>query len=253
MTAKHMLIDLYDPFKRGHTSDNPIKWECVQTFRKLTLVSATTFIVHPIGKLYMVLGLLSVFFLHHLHVRPYADDRYVYFGGGFSRAAHSAIPPLTDFRFRIPLRLKTIKDVHSVSAYNFWTVHSVFPPQKIGLYSGLFRHSANLETPQIGFKNYRGCVSHPLFGTVTPYKHCVPFHRVFCTIGVHCMVQLSPSDQNFCCRESFDGEALRRWHHYGEIISRIYKFNIIKKIKCTLSHHHNLFKKAASSEVRFIW
>ena len=90
MTAKHMLIDLYDPFKRGHTSDNPIKWECVQTFRKLTLVSATTFIVHPIGKLYMVLGLLSVFFLHHLHVRPYADDRYVYFGGGFSRVAHSA-------------------------------------------------------------------------------------------------------------------------------------------------------------------
>ena len=141
--------------------------------------------------------------------------------GGFCRVAHSAIPPLTDFRFRIPLRLKTIKDVHSVSAYNFWTVHSVFPPQKIGLYSGLFRHSANLETPQIGFKNYRGCVSHPLFGTVTPYKHCVPFHRVFCTIGVHCMVQLSPSDQNFCCRESFDGEALRRWHHYGEIISRI--------------------------------
>ena len=75
MTAKHILIDLYDPFKRGHTSGNPIKWECVQTFRKLTVVSATTFIIHPIGKLYTVLGLLSVFFLHHLHVRPYADDR----------------------------------------------------------------------------------------------------------------------------------------------------------------------------------
>ena len=43
MTAKHILSDLYDPFKRGHTSDNPIKWECVQTFRKLTLVSATHF------------------------------------------------------------------------------------------------------------------------------------------------------------------------------------------------------------------
>ena len=48
-----------------------------------------------------------------------------YYGGGFSRVAHSAIPPLTDLRrFRIPLRLKTIKDVHFVSAYNWLGIQS---------------------------------------------------------------------------------------------------------------------------------
>ena len=65
---------------------------------------------------------------------------------GLSRVAHSAIPPVTDFRFRIPLRLKTIKDIHSVSAYNSWTIYSVFRLKKLA-YIGLFRHSANLETP----------------------------------------------------------------------------------------------------------
>ena len=72
MTARHMLLDLYDAFKLD-SSNMHIKWECLLIFRKLTLVCATTFIIHPIGKLYTVLVLLTTFSFQHYHVQPYAN------------------------------------------------------------------------------------------------------------------------------------------------------------------------------------
>ena len=75
MLAKHLLMNLYQPFRRKPSNNEYIMWESMLIFRKLTLVCVSTFIIHPIGKLYALLGLLIIYSLNHLRVQPYADKR----------------------------------------------------------------------------------------------------------------------------------------------------------------------------------
>ena len=74
MTAKHFLIILYEPFRINSTNGRPVLWEVVLIIRKLILVLAYTFIIHPIGKLYALNLLLLTFLFHHVKVQPYNDS-----------------------------------------------------------------------------------------------------------------------------------------------------------------------------------
>ena len=71
--AQSYLEDIYGPFRLSKTTEKPVRWECVLILRKLALVCASTFIVHPVGKLYAMLTLLVMFLYNHLRVKPYQD------------------------------------------------------------------------------------------------------------------------------------------------------------------------------------
>ena len=77
MTGKHILMDLYDAFKVD-ASNKYMTWEPVLILRKLSIVFATTFIVHPIVKLYVVVALLTLFLCHHTHVQPYGMNNFLF-------------------------------------------------------------------------------------------------------------------------------------------------------------------------------
>ena len=68
--AKHFLLVLYEPF-RIDENGNIIKWECMLIFRRLSIILANVFIIHPVGKLYFIFTLLLVNLSHHMSVRPY--------------------------------------------------------------------------------------------------------------------------------------------------------------------------------------
>ena len=78
MTGKHILMDLYDAFKVDE-SNKYMMWEPVLIFRKLSIVFATTFVVHPIVKLYVVVALLTIFLCHHTYVQPYGMNNFLFF------------------------------------------------------------------------------------------------------------------------------------------------------------------------------
>ena len=73
MLAQIYLKDIYGPFRISETTEKPVRWESVLILRKLALVCASTFIVHPVGKLYTMLTLLVMFLYNHLRVQPYQD------------------------------------------------------------------------------------------------------------------------------------------------------------------------------------
>ena len=68
-------MDLYDAY-RLDIEGKPVMWESFNIFRKLSLVCVATFVIHPIGKLYVILVLLLIYLVIQMCVQPY-DNRIV--------------------------------------------------------------------------------------------------------------------------------------------------------------------------------